>query len=677
MIPIDLNEIISEELLSQKNIYLLKRSCINEYVNIIYISNSIELLGYNKKDFLENKIKFENIISKKDLEKVNSDMNNFINSNLNSLKQIYSIYNTNNELIIIEDTTILKRNEQQEVIEIINLMKNITETEVIKKEIQHKREFFKHIVNELNLGIKVYNMNQRILFKNQIFNDFNIGDINELKIENTIKNFINNYNMHNLPSNHTIEKFQIYKSKFTFEVIISFYVIQNDIFIIESIKDISDLVEIQNKLLNLEKIDHMSQLPNKRMLNEDINTLIKEGEKFLLVSFDFEKFKDINLLYGIEKGDIFIKTLKKEFELKLEKKSFFIYRDFGDNFNLIFKEKKDYSLICFLDEFKSIIRDLNKDIPKKHLMVNLGVSKYPEDGNDFESLFKNSETAMHNAKLVNKKRDFNIQFYSKDMSKKVLDYLEKDFNLKEALKNHEFELYYQPQIDLNTQKIIGLESLVRWKKNDKFISPIEFIPLAEENGLIIPLGYEILDIAIRQIALWDKMNFKVGITAINVSMRQLKENDFIDKLIIILDKYNCDPTLICIEITESFIMDNPEKAIKILKDLRKIGMTLAIDDFGTGYSSLAYLKKLPITKLKIDKTFIDNLVTDKEDQIVVSAIVSLAKNFNLSLIAEGIETKEQEDFLNKLGCEEYQGYLFSKPLSVQELENKYLVNYRG
>lgn len=330
-----------------------------------------------------------------------------------------------------------------------------------------------------------------------------------------------------------------------------------------------------------------------------------------------------------------------------------------------------------MDEFKSIIRDLNKDIPKKHLMVNLGVSKYPEDGNDFESLFKNSETAMHNAKLVNKKRDFNIQFYSKDMSKKVLDYLEKDFNLKEALKNHEFELYYQPQIDLNTQKIIGLESLVRWKKNDKFISPIEFIPLAEENGLIIPLGYEILDIAIRQIALWDKMNFKVGITAINVSMRQLKENDFIDKLIIILDKYNCDPTLICIEITESFIMDNPEKAIKILKDLRKIGMTLAIDDFGTGYSSLAYLKKLPITKLKIDKTFIDNLVTDKEDQIVVSAIVSLAKNFNLSLIAEGIETKEQEDFLNKLGCEEYQGYLFSKPLSVQELENKYLVNYRG
>lgn len=676
MIPIDLNEIISEELLSQKNIYLLKRSCINEYVNIIYISNSIELLGYNKKDFLENKIKFENIISKKDLEKVNSDMNNFINSNLNSLKQIYSIYNTNNELIIIEDTTILKRNEQQEVIEIINLMKNITETEVIKKEIQHKREFFKHIVNELNLGIKVYNMNQRILFKNQIFNDFNIGDINELKIENTIKNFINNYNMHNLPSNHTIEKFQIYKSKFTFEVIISFYVIQNDIFIIESIKDISDLVEIQNKLLNLEKIDHMSQLPNKRMLNEDINTLIKEGEKFLLVSFDFEKFKDINQLYGIEKGDIFIKTLKKEFELKLEKKAF-LYRDFGDNFNLIFKEKKDYSLICFLDEFKSIIRDLNKDIPKKHLMVNLGVSKYPEDGNDFESLFKNSETAMHNAKLVNKKRDFNIQFYSKDMSKKVLDYLEKDFNLKEALKNHEFELYYQPQIDLNTQKIIGLESLVRWKKNDKFISPIEFIPLAEENGLIIPLGYEILDIAIRQIALWDKMNFKVGITAINVSMRQLKENDFIDKLIIILDKYNCDPTLICIEITESFIMDNPEKAIKILKDLRKIGMTLAIDDFGTGYSSLAYLKKLPITKLKIDKTFIDNLVTDKEDQIVVSAIVSLAKNFNLSLIAEGIETKEQEDFLNKLGCEEYQGYLFSKPLSVQELENKYLVNYRG
>ena len=314
---------------------------------------------------------------------------------------------------------------------------------------------------------------------------------------------------------------------------------------------------------------------------------------------------------------------------------------------------------------------------KKHLILNIGISKYPEDGNNFESLFKNSETAMHNAKLIEKRKDFNIQFYSKEMSKKMLDYLEKDFNLKEALRNHEFELYYQPQIDLLNQKIIGLESLVRWKKNGKFISPIEFIPLAEENGLIIPLGYEILDMAIRQVALWDRMNFKVGVTAVNISMRQLKEVDFIDKLLAKLDKYNCDPGLICIEITESFIMDNPEQAIKILKDLRKLGITLAIDDFGTGYSSLAYLKKLPINKLKIDKTFIDNLVTDREDQIVVSAIVSLAKNFNLSLIAEGIETKEQEDFISKLGCEEYQGYLFSKPLSVKELEDTFLSKYRG
>lgn len=674
MIPIDLNEIINEELLYQKNIYLLKSSFVDKTKPIVYVSNSIELLGYSKNDFLKNLVKLESIIVKKDLDRINLEISNFLDKEINTFNLTYSLYNSKNEQIIIEDTTFIKRNELNEVIEITHLMKNITETEVIKKEIQHKREFFKHIINELNLGIKVYNMNHKIIFKNQIFNDFNIGDINELKIEKTIKHFIESYP--NIKDSHIINKFQIYNKNYTFEVLISFYKIQEDIFIIESIKDISDLVEIQNKLLNLEKIDHMSQLPNKRMLTEDINTLIKEDEKFLLISFDFEKFKDINQLYGIEMGDNFIRNLKNIFDSKLAKKAFF-YRDFGDNFNVIFKEKFNYTLICFLDEFKSIIRDLNKDIPKKHLMVNLGISKFPEDGNDFESLFKNSETAMHNAKLVDKKRDFNIQFYSKDMSKKVLDYLEKDFNLKEALKNHEFELYYQPQIDLTTQKIIGLESLVRWKKNGKFISPIEFIPLAEENGFIIPLGYEILDIAIRQIALWDKMNFKVGITAINVSMKQLKEIDFIDKLIIILDKYNCDPKLICIEITESFIMDNPEKAIKILKDLRELGISLAIDDFGTGYSSLAYLKRLPINKLKIDKTFIDNVVTDKEDQIVVSAIVSLARNFNLSLIAEGIETIEQANFINKLGCEEYQGYLFSKPLSVFDLENTYFGKYRG
>lgn len=676
MITINLNEIINEELLTQSNIFLLKWSN-EENWPITYISNSIKLLGFEKEDFYSGTIKYEDLIIKKDLEKFKYEVEHNLAENKNIFKQIYTINSKNKDLIIVEDTRIIKRNENNEIVEFISLIKNITETEIIKKEIVHKREFFKHIINELNLGVKVYNMLHKSIFKNQLFDNLDIGEINELKIEGVIKNFLNRYIENKIDTeNNTIERFQIYNRNYTFEVLITYYKIQKELFIIESIKDISDLVEIQNKLLNLEKIDPMSQLPNKRMLNEDINTLIKEDEKFLLISFDFEKFKDINQLYGIEKGDNFIKSLKQNLDSKLIKKAFF-YRDFGDNFNIIFKEKKDYSLIFFLDEFKSIIRYLNKDIPKKHLIVNIGISKYPEDGNDFESLFKNSETAMHNATLLEKKKDFNVQFYSKEMSKKMLDYLEKDFNLKEALKNHEFELYYQPQIDLLNHRIIGLESLVRWKRNGQFISPIEFIPLAEENGLIIPLGYEILDMAIRQVALWDRMNFKVGITAINVSMRQLKETDFIDKLLHKLDKYNCDPTLICIEITESFIMDNPEQAIKILKDLRILGITLAIDDFGTGYSSLAYLKKLPINKLKIDKTFIDNLVTDKEDQIVVSAIVSLAKNFNLSLIAEGIETKEQEDFLNKLGCEEYQGYLFSKPLSVKELENKYLVNYRG
>lgn len=676
MITINLNEIINEDLLTQSNIFLIKWSN-QENWPVTYISNSINLLGYSKEEFYSGSIKYEDIIFIRDTDRVKAEVEFNISNNINIFKQVYSIISKTKEKIIVEDTTIVKRNENNEIIEFIGLIKNITETEIIKKEILHKREFFKHIINELNLGIKVYNMQHKIIFKNQVFEQLDIGEINDVKIEGVIKNFLKAYfEKKELTDNHFIDRFQIYNKNYTFEVLISYYVIQKELFIIESIKDISDLVEIQNKLLNLEKTDPLTQLPNKRMLNEDINTLIKEGDKFILMSIDFEKFKDINELYSIKIGDNFMQSFKEQIDLKLDKKAFF-YRDFGDNFNIIFKEKKDFTLISFLDTFKSIIRDLNKDIPKKHLILNIGISKYPEDGNNFESLFKNSETAMHNAKLIEKRKDFNIQFYSKEMSKKMLDYLEKDFNLKEALRNHEFELYYQPQIDLLNQKIIGLESLVRWKKNGKFISPIEFIPLAEENGLIIPLGYEILDMAIRQVALWDRMNFKVGVTAVNISMRQLKEVDFIDKLLAKLDKYNCDPGLICIEITESFIMDNPEQAIKILKDLRKLGITLAIDDFGTGYSSLAYLKKLPINKLKIDKTFIDNLVTDREDQIVVSAIVSLAKNFNLSLIAEGIETKEQEDFISKLGCEEYQGYLFSKPLSVKELEDTFLSKYRG
>jgi EAL domain-containing protein (putative c-di-GMP-specific phosphodiesterase class I) len=249
--------------------------------------------------------------------------------------------------------------------------------------------------------------------------------------------------------------------------------------------------------------------------------------------------------------------------------------------------------------------------------------------------------------------------------------MEIEHNLRTALNGKSFHMLYQPQINIESHKIIGLEALVRWEHNGQIISPLEFIPVAEKSGLILPLGYEILEMSIMQSSEWNKKSIDFGKIAINISIGQLNDENFIQRVQELLTKYNCDPSLILFEITESYIMDNPEKAIKILQKLRDIGIELAIDDFGTGYSSLAYLKKLPINKLKIDKSFINDILTNPDDKMIVKTIVNLGINLGLEVIAEGVESVEQEYFLLGINCPELQGYLFSKPEKAEVIEARF------
>jgi len=247
--------------------------------------------------------------------------------------------------------------------------------------------------------------------------------------------------------------------------------------------------------------------------------------------------------------------------------------------------------------------------------------------------------------------------------------------LRTALKNEEFVVYYQPQVDATKDKLVGMEALVRWKDSTKkIIPPSEFIPLAESTSLIVNLDRFVMKSAMTQFAKWYDDGYNPGILAMNLSVKQLQENDFIPFLKALMLETRCKAKWMELEVTESQIMEDPKEAIKILTEISSLGIRLAIDDFGTGYSSLAYLKKLPIDKLKIDQSFVFNLPDDEEDVAIAQAVIALSKSLKLLVIAEGVETKEQKDFLVKNGCSNIQGYFYSRPVDAKEFEEKILKN---
>ncbi|MEA1891411.1 MAG: EAL domain-containing protein [Campylobacterota bacterium] len=263
----------------------------------------------------------------------------------------------------------------------------------------------------------------------------------------------------------------------------------------------------------------------------------------------------------------------------------------------------------------------------------------------------------------------NFQYYNSQMTELAFERVVMETALRTAIKNEEFVVYYQAQVNGVTNKLIGMEALVRWKHPIMgLIAPSKFIPLAESTGLIAELDRYVMKTAMTQIAQWYKDGLKPGVLAMNLAVKQLKQDDFIDTLQLMMKETAYKPEWMELEVTEGQVMTNPKEAIKILKKISNLGIDLAIDDFGTGYSSLAYLKRLPIDKLKIDQAFVRDLPDDEEDSGITRAVIALAKSLHLRVIAEGVETKEQKDFLVENGCENIQGYFYSKPVPADEFE---------
>ncbi|MDX1296257.1 MAG: bifunctional diguanylate cyclase/phosphodiesterase [Sulfurimonadaceae bacterium] len=308
-------------------------------------------------------------------------------------------------------------------------------------------------------------------------------------------------------------------------------------------------------------------------------------------------------------------------------------------------------------------------IGKHELYVgsSIGISLFPDNGESAADLLKNADAAMYKAKQEGRN---NFQYYSAEMTSQAFERVFMETSLRAALKNEEFVVYYQPQVNGQTDEIIGFEALVRWQSSslDRLVVPGKFIPIAESTGLIVELDRFVMLEGMKQMVAWYNQGYNPGVLALNLTIKQLQQKDFITTLESMMNETGCRAQWLELEVTESQIMTHPEQTISLLNRLNEMGISLALDDFGTGYSSLSYLKKLPIGKLKIDRSFIQDLPDDEEDASITKAVIALAKSLKLDIIAEGAETRAQKLFLIENGCPNIQGYFYAKPMAADGVE---------
>ena len=433
--------------------------------------------------------------------------------------------------------------------------------------------------------------------------------------------------------------------------------------------DITEYIQQKEKIQFLAYHDTLTTLPNRLKFEEYFKTNIENKEKSVaLIYIDIDNFKTINDTLGHHFGDKLLKKFSKKLQ-KITPKGEFIAKIGGDEFVIIadiYNEKK-----IVYEILEKINKMLSKNFTiKKHqisITTSIGIALYPENGKNLNQLLKNVDIALHYAKVNGKN---NYQFFTQKLSDKINERHTLEQELSNALKNQELYMVYQPKYDLISRKTIGFEALIRWEnKKLGFVPPDKFIQLAEEIGLIDDIGYFVYEQACKDFSRFKKIDDSLNHIAINISTKQFESNTFIPRILELTKENQLTTKDIELEVTETYIMNDIEKNIKHLQNLRDLGFKIAIDDFGTGYSSFSYLKNLPITTLKIDKSFVDDICSNDKDKNISNTIIILSKNLGFKTVAEGIEYKEQEELLKQMKCDIGQGYFYSRPLKADDVLN--------
>lgn len=421
--------------------------------------------------------------------------------------------------------------------------------------------------------------------------------------------------------------------------------------------------------------DDLTGLPNRRRLKQCVEEMILQSEKdksrgfSALVIMNINHFKNINDSLGHYAGDLLLQLVSQRIlnEVHVNEELFSMG---ADEFAFLMTDRTGVE--SCLDRASDLLQlfetPVNLESGEYHISLSLGMSIHPGDGNTAEQLIQNADTAVHNAKEQN----VEIRRYIPSMQMKAKERLKLENDLRRALERNEFYLVYQPQVRLETEEIVGMEALLRWNHPKRgIVSPVEFIPIAEESGLIVPIGDWVLRTACQQNKEWQTAGYRPICVSINLSMRQFLQPNLAGKIDAILQEIGLDPSYVDLEITESMTLDK-ETAFDQLNRLKRLGVCISIDDFGTGYSSLHYLKNMPIDRLKIDRSFVSEVMEDSNNAAIVSTITSMAHHLKLKVTAEGVENKDQLNFLRQQHCHEAQGYLFSKPVKAAEFEAAFL-----
>jgi diguanylate cyclase (GGDEF)-like protein len=429
--------------------------------------------------------------------------------------------------------------------------------------------------------------------------------------------------------------------------------------------DIQEKRDHEVALYRLHNYDNLTKLPNRNLLYQQLASALlnarKRQREFGLLYLDLDSFKVINDNFGHRVGDELIQRVAERIKGSIPSGAC-LYRLGGDEFVVVLENTNDSK------ELESIAESIMQNASNTYLVANMemmitasiGIASYPKHADDIDNLLKNADAAMYRAKAMGHNM---YCIYEGHMAENINAHLTLGGGLRKAIEEEEFVLYYQPKIRLPDETVVGAEALIRWMHPELgMISPDQFIPLAEESGLILPLGEWVIRRACRQLQEWRESGYPPIKVSVNLSGRQFMQADLVDMVSRVLDETGVDPEYLELELTESMLMTDAQQSIEKLHGFRKLGLTLSIDDFGTGYSSLAYLKKFPIQTLKIDRSFINDLGINNDNDAIVKATIAMANSLNLKIIAEGVENRSQVDALNLYNCLEVQGYLFSKPL---------------
>ncbi len=439
----------------------------------------------------------------------------------------------------------------------------------------------------------------------------------------------------------------------------------------QELNDANKLLKKQNEeITQLASTDTLTGLPNRHILNSQINRTLEQAKRhnreFAIMFIDLDRFKIINDSLGHHIGDLLLKNVAMRLILSVRKADT-IARLGGDEFTILLDE------IHNINDTSTIANKVLYNISQPFYLeghellitASIGISEYPYDGSNLVELFKNADAAMYHAKELGRN---NFQFYNNKIGVKATENMALESKLRRALDRDEFVLHYQPQLDLVTGKICGLEALIRWNSPELgLMTPSKFIPMAEETGLILPIGEWVLQSACFHNKAWQGAGLPKMHVAINVSFRQLHSHNFISTIDKALKMTNIEPQFLEIELTESSVMKETKFTMKIIQEIKARGIHISIDDFGTGYSSLSYLKQFPINKIKIDQSFVRDIDDSPDAKAIIEAIIAMSHSLNLNVIAEGVETGSQLNYLKEKGCDQIQGFWLSMPKPADEI----------